>query len=69
MTDAATDTDYQRQLLEAVRLAIGMRRLQRIYFRAEKGSKERKAALADALVAERLFDAAIAKLKTPSLAL
>jgi hypothetical protein len=69
MTDTAADTDFQRQLLEAVRLAVGMRRLQRIYFRAEKGSKERKAALADALVAERLFDKAVAQLKAPSLAL
>jgi hypothetical protein len=62
-----SDTEYQRQLLDVVRLAIGMRRLQRVYFRSIQGTDERKRALADALVAEKMFDAAVAKLKAPSL--
>lgn len=65
MIDASRQ--YQQDLLDVVRLAIGMRRLQRVYFRTEHGTKERKSALADALVAERMFDAAVAKLKAPAL--
>jgi hypothetical protein len=61
------DREYQAALLEVVRLAIGMRRLQRVYFRSMQGTKERKTALADALVAEKMFDAAVAKLKAPGL--
>lgn len=60
--------DYQRTLLEIVSLAIAMRRLQRVYFRMPQGDR-RKAALQDALVAERQFDEAIAKLKAPELKL
>ena len=44
-----------------------MRRLQRVYFRAIAGTKEKRAALNDAQVAERMFDAAVAKLKKPRL--
>jgi hypothetical protein len=63
--------DATRQYIDAlesvVTLAIGMRRLQRVYFRAIAGTKEKRAALNDAQVAERMFDAAVAKLKTPGL--
>jgi len=63
--------DATRQYIDGlesvVTLAIGMRRLQRIYFRSLSGIPERKRALADALVAERMFDEVVSKLKTPSL--
>jgi hypothetical protein len=61
--------DAHEQLLELIRLAARMRRLQRIYFRSVAGTPERKQALQDALVAEQMFDSAVAKLKSPSLEL
>jgi hypothetical protein len=61
--------DAHEQLLEVIRLAVDMRRLQRIYFRSLPGTPERTRALQDALVAERMFDSAVANLKSPSLEL
>jgi hypothetical protein len=65
--DRLADRDYMRQLLEVVHLAIGMRRLQRLYFRSLHGTKQRKEALQHAMIAEKLFDEAVAKLKAPAL--
>jgi hypothetical protein len=59
--------DVVEQLWDFVDLTLGMRRLQRIYFRAAPGSPEKRRALDAALVAEKLVDEAIAKLKKPSL--
>ena len=61
------DRQYVDRLETVISLGVDMRRLQRIYFRTVYGSKEKRAALDNARYAERLFDEALAKLKTPGL--
>ena len=65
--------DATRQYIDAlesvVTLTVNMRRLQRIYFRAAPASPEKRRALDDALIAEKLVDEAITKLKSPGLSL
>ena len=64
-----TTQQYIEALEDVVKLGIGMRRLQRKFFTSQAGTPERRAFGADARVAERTFDQAVAKLKAPSLSL
>ena len=61
------DAALIKELLALMKLAIDMRRLQRIYYRTPADNPYRKDALLDAREAERLFDRAAAAFKVPSL--
>ena len=63
MQDATTI----RELMMLVRLAIDMRRLQRIYFRTASDNPYKRDAMNEAREAERKFDRSVAAFKMPSL--